>query len=146
MVDVGDKVSTERRAEAAAEVRFPLEVYLALKAADFHGKKGAIFHTAIIAGVQAVKRTDQLIPFCHSVALEHCEIDVQAVDASQCVRIVCRTRCVGKTGVEMEAMVGASVAALTIYDMTKALSLETEIVGPLLLSKSGGKRDYRREV
>ena len=139
MVDVAAKAISARRAIAFARVEFPPEIGAQLLATGFTGKKGAILHTAIIAGVMAAKRTHELIPFCHALALEHCEIRITP-DQSGNLDIECECALSAKTGVEMEAMTGASVAALTIYDMTKALSLDIEIQQVRLLQKSGGKR------
>ena len=139
MVDVAAKPLSARRAIAHARVEFPRDVGAQLLATGFIGKKGAILHTAIIAGVMAAKRTHELIPFCHALALEHCEIRITP-DQGGNLDIECECAVSAKTGVEMEAMTGASVAALTIYDMTKALSLDIEIQQVRLLQKSGGKR------
>ena len=139
MVDVVGKASTARSASAAAELRFPMAVACALRAQDMRSAKGAVVDAAIVAGTQAVKSTAQLIPFCHPLAIEGCtfEIDWQGDDA---LRIVCTVRITGKTGVEMEALTGASVAALTVYDMCKALSHDIVIAEVRLLAKHGGKR------
>jgi cyclic pyranopterin monophosphate synthase len=145
MVDISAKLSTPRVARAESSVRFPVAVAKALLAAGFISEKGAILHTAIIAGTMAAKRTHELIPFCHSLGLDRCEITLTP-DARGQLNIACECSVIGKTGVEMEAMVGASVAALTVYDMTKALSLEIEIGPTYLQSKSGGKRQYVRKL
>jgi cyclic pyranopterin monophosphate synthase len=142
MVDVSGKSVSPRSASAIAWVRFEASVFDQLKSAGFNSKKGAIFHTAIIAGVQAAKRTHELIPFCHAIALDGCDVEIDALEAEHSVRIQTTAKCTGKTGVEMEALTAASVAALTVYDMTKALSLSTHIEGPKLLGKRGGKRDF----
>ncbi len=139
MVDVAAKVVTARRAIAQARVEFPADIGAQLLATGFTGKKGAILHTAIIAGVMAAKRTHELIPFCHALSLEHCEIRITPDPAGN-LDIECECSLSAKTGVEMEALTGASVAALTIYDMTKALSLDIQISQVRLLQKSGGKR------
>jgi cyclic pyranopterin phosphate synthase len=104
--------------------------------------KGPVFQTAIIAGTMAAKKTHDLIPFCHPIGLESCRIEIQ-IDASGNAQIDCRTKVVHKTGVEMEALTGASVAALTIYDMCKALSHDIVVESVRLVSKSGGKNDYQ---
>ena len=137
MVDVGDKEITKRVAIAQSRVRFPTDVAHALRTQGFSTSKGPVFQTAIIAGVMAAKRTHELIPFCHPLGLENCKvtIDMEGDDAV----IACTASVQGKTGVEMEALTGASVAALTIYDMCKALSHEIEIGPTRLLSKSGGR-------
>ena len=140
MVDVGDKDVTRRTASAEARVRLPRAVLLALRKSGHRTKKGPIFDTAVIAGVLAAKRTSELIPFCHPLALEQCRIDISFAPGSPVIVVRCRVEVRHKTGVEMEALTGASVAALTIYDMCKALSHNIRISGVRLLSKSGGKR------
>jgi cyclic pyranopterin monophosphate synthase len=139
MVGVGDKAVTQRSAEAEARVRLPAAVARALRVTGHRTHKGPIFDTAIIAGVMAVKRTHELIPFCHPLPIENCRIDIAAIGRNQ-LRIRCRVETHHKTGVEMEALTGASIAALTIYDMCKALSHEIRISEVRLLRKSGGKR------
>jgi len=139
MVDVGDKAVTQRVAEAEARVQLPASVATALRRTGHRTKKGPVFDTAILAGVMAVKRTAEIIPFCHSLPIEHCTIDIEARGRGLLVvRAIVKTH--HKTGVEMEALTGATVAALTIYDMCKALSHDIRIGGIRLLSKSGGKR------
>jgi cyclic pyranopterin monophosphate synthase len=139
MVDVGDKAVTQRSAVAETRVRFPAGVAAALRAQGFNTAKGPVFHTAIIAGVMAAKRTHELIPFCHPLGIENCKIviDMDGDDAL----IHCTVSVQHKTGVEMEALTGASVAALTVYDMCKALSHEITIVQTKLIEKRGGKSD-----
>jgi len=139
MVGVGDKAVTHRVAEAEARVLLPAAVARALRATGHRTHKGPIFDTAIVAGVMAVKRTHELIPFCHPLPIEYCRIDVAAVGRNE-LRIRCRVDTHHKTGVEMEALTGASIAALTIYDMCKALSHDIRISAVRLLHKSGGKR------
>lgn len=142
MVDVTAKAISERRAVAIGRVRFPLAVAQQLAARDWHAAKGPLIDTAIIAGTMAVKRTAELIPFCHPLPLDGIRIAIDS-DGEDALSIRCEVRVSGRTGVEMEALTGASVAALTIYDMCKALSPEIEL-GPFrLLSKSGGKRDFQ---
>jgi cyclic pyranopterin phosphate synthase len=144
MVDVGAKTATHREAAAEAIVELPPAVARALKAAGHRTKKGPVFDTAIVAGVMAAKRTHELIPFCHPLALERCTVEIDSRAGAK-LRIVCRVAVHHKTGVEMEALVGASTAALTIYDMCKALSHDI-VIGPVrLLAKSGGKRDFARK-
>lgn len=142
MVDVGAKDITHREAVAEARVRLPREVASALRRSGHRTKKGPVFDTAIVAGVMAAKRTHELIPFCHPLGLEHCSISIEQLGAQILVR--CRVAVHHRTGVEMEALTGATVAALTIYDMCKALSHDIEIAGVRLLEKSGGKRAFRR--
>jgi cyclic pyranopterin phosphate synthase len=143
MVDVGDKTATERTAHAQARVELPPEVLAELADGEIATKKGPVFATAIIAGVMAAKKTHELIPFCHPLGLESCKIAID-VEGTQAV-IDCRCKVHHKTGVEMEALTGASVAALTIYDMCKALSHDI-VIGPTrLMSKKGGKQDFARD-
>jgi cyclic pyranopterin monophosphate synthase len=142
MVDVGDKAVTTRTASARARIVFPADA-IVQSGEVLRTKKGPVFETAIIAGVMAAKRTHELIPFCHPLPLEDCKIDI-AWGAPNEVVIECSVRATHKTGVEMEALTGASIAALTIYDMCKALTHEIEIRDVALLSKTGGKRDYQK--
>jgi cyclic pyranopterin phosphate synthase len=147
MVNVGAKPITHRIAEAQARVRMPLEVARALRGSGHRTKKGPVFDTAILAGVMAAKRTSELIPFCHPLPLEQCQIDVRFASSrpgSTLLLVHCRVEVHHKTGVEMEALTGATIAALTIYDMCKALSHDIRIEGVRLLSKSGGRRTIRR--
>jgi cyclic pyranopterin monophosphate synthase len=139
MVDVSDKQVTLRTATAETRVRFPEHVAEALRAQQFSTSKGPVFHTAIIAGTQAAKRTHELIPFCHPLGIESCRltIDMDGNDAVVC----CTVSVHHKTGVEMEALTGASLAALTIYDMCKALSHDIVIAETKLVAKHGGKSD-----
>ncbi len=143
MVAVGAKLVTHRVAEAEARMLLPAVVARALRATGHRTAKGPVFDTAIIAGVMAAKRTAEFIPFCHPLPLEHCSIDIAAGSRNQ-LRIRCRVETHHKTGVEMEALTGASIAALTIYDMCKALSHQIRIVEVRLLHKSGGRRTVRR--
>jgi len=141
MVDVGDKAVTHRIAEAEARVLLPVEVAKALKKSGHRTRKGPVFDTAILAGVMAAKRTSEVIPFCHPLPLEHCSIEIEA--RGNALRIRCRVETHHKTGVEMEALTGVTVAALTIYDMCKALSHRIRIGPVQLLRKSGGRRDVK---
>lgn len=139
MVAVGDKAVSARVAEAEARLQLPASVARALRATGHRTHKGPIFDTAIIAGVMAVKRTHELIPFCHPLPIEHCRIDI-ASTARHEIHIRCRVEVHHKTGVEMEALTGATIAALTVYDMCKALSHDIRITSVRLLHKSGGRR------
>ena len=141
MVDVGGKPITRREALAQAVVALPREVQALFKDGDISGKKGPVFQTAIIAGTMACKRTADLIPFCHPIALEDCKITIR-LDAEGDAVVQCRVSCHHKTGVEMEALTGASVAALTIYDMCKAVSHRIVIRELRLLEKTGGKSGH----
>lgn len=140
MVDVSDKVPTKRTATAQAHVRFPPAVAAALRASGLRSPKGPIFDTAIVAGVMGAKRTHELIPFCHPLGLENCRITIE-LEADTAV-IHCTVSVHHKTGVEMEALTGASIAALTIYDMCKALSHAIVIDDVRLLAKDGGRSSY----
>lgn len=140
MVDVGEKAVTQRRATGRAVVVFP-DATIGESGEELRTKKGPVFDTAIIAGVMAVKRTSELIPFCHPIPIESCKIDIRW-DGPTKVVIECSVQATHKTGVEMEALTGATVAALTVYDMCKALSLDIRIRDVELVAKSGGKRDF----
>ena len=141
MVDVSGKGVTARAATAECRVRFPKEVAVQLHASDLRSAKGGIVDTAIIAGTLAVKRTHELIPFCHPLPIDGCRI-VIAWDSDIALKIECTVRTTHRTGVEMEALTGATVAALTVYDMCKALSHRI-VIGPAkLLGKRGGKSDF----
>jgi cyclic pyranopterin monophosphate synthase len=144
MVDVGAKAATRRSATAEARVRFPPQVAGALRDNGLRSPKGPVFDTAIIAGVMGAKRTHELIPFCHPLGLENCKILIDLEGDTAVIR--CTVSVHHKTGVEMEALTGASIAALTIYDMCKALSHGIVIGDIRLLSKDGGKRDYSEAV
>lgn len=141
MVDIGGKAVTRRTARAEALVWLPEVVRAQFVDGDIRGPKGPVFHTAVLAGVMAAKKTDQLIPLCHSLPLDDCQIKI--VLTEECARIECAVSTSHRTGVEMEALTGASVAALTLYDMCKALSHGIEVRSVRLLEKTGGKRDYR---
>lgn len=140
MVDVSEKSVTLRTAHARSFVALPAGVRAALDDGEIHSPKGPVFQTAIVAGVMAAKRTHELIPFCHPLALENCNIDVRMEDGDAVID--CRVSVHHKTGVEMEALTGASVAALTIYDMCKGLSRELVIRETRLLAKRGGSSDF----
>ncbi len=140
MVDVSGKAATKRTATAEARVHFPPDVAQALRSNGLRSAKGPVFDTAIVAGVMGAKRTHELIPFCHPLAIENCKI---AIDLQGDVAVIsCTVSVHHKTGVEMEALTGASVAALTVYDMCKALSHGIVIGDVRLLAKDGGKRTY----
>ncbi|CAM9214732.1 unnamed protein product [Scytosiphon promiscuus] len=147
MVDVGSKATTRRSATARSRVRLPPEVTSKMETVggEVVGKKGPVFTTAIIAGVQAAKRTSDLIPFCHPLPIEDCRVELSLKEGGKVVEVDCTVRVTHKTGVEMEAMMGASVAALTVYDMLKGLSHDIVIEETALVSKTGGKRDFSRE-
>lgn len=141
MVDVSGKLPTARTARAMARVRLPAEVKAVIRDGEIQGPKGPVFQTAVIAGTMAAKKTHELIPFCHPLGLESCRIAI-TLDADGDVLIDCTARVTHRTGVEMEALTAASVAALTIYDMCKALSHDIVISDVRLVGKTGGKSDF----
>ncbi|SDB54531.1 cyclic pyranopterin monophosphate synthase subunit MoaC [Flavobacteriaceae bacterium MAR_2010_188] len=141
MVDVSNKETTARIAVATANVIFPVAVYKHLQGQNFLGNKGSIFQTAVIAGIQAAKKTSDLIPLCHPLALKKIDVDIQPNPNTNSLQISATVKCIGQTGVEMEALTAASVAALTVYDMTKAISHDIIISDIKLKEKRGGKRD-----
>lgn len=142
MVDVGDKAVSVRTARARAIVVVPAPVLALLDRQEIYTPKGAVFQTAILAGIMAAKKTGELIPLCHPLPLEKISVEIAVNEAGEIV-IECSARMTGKTGVEMEALTGASLAALTIYDMCKAMSHDIRIREVCLLEKTGGKSDYR---
>lgn len=144
IVDVSTKKVSRRKAVAQARMTLPEKVLQALQQDDFKTGKGAVFQTAIIAGIMAAKKTGELIPLCHPIGLENCEITLTVNDENELI-IRCTAEVEAKTGVEMEAMTGASVAALTVYDMCKALSHDIVIKEIKLMEKTGGKNDFRRD-
>ena len=141
MVDVSDKIATDRQAHARTIMDLPAEVVAELNGEEITTKKGPVFATAIIAGVMAAKKTHELIPFCHPLGLENCKITIEVT--GQRAIIDCHCKVHHKTGVEMEALTGASVAALTVYDMCKAMSHDIVISETRLMAKTGGKRDFK---
>lgn len=141
MVDVGDKGRTARVARAQAVVRLPAAVRALISGDELQAAKGPVFQTAILAGIMAAKRTSELIPLCHPIGLDGCDVTIVLNDAGDAV-VECEARVEHRTGVEMEALTGASVAALTIYDMCKAVSHDIRIDDVRLLKKTGGKSDY----
>jgi cyclic pyranopterin phosphate synthase len=143
MVDVSDKAVTRRTATARSIVSLPEEVLAQLIDGDLLTKKGSVFQIAIIAGIMAAKKTGDLIPLCHPIGLDNCNIFITLNENNEVV-IDCTTSITAKTGVEMEALVGASLAALTVYDMCKALSHDIIIKETKLIAKTGGKRDFKR--
>ena len=147
MVDVGSKPVTSRTAHAVAIVVLPRALAELLQGGEIHAPKGPVFQAAILAGIMGAKRTSDLIPLCHPLPLDDCSIEMSAGsparDGSVEVQVHCRARTRGRTGVEMEALTGASVAALTLYDMGKAVSHGIVIREVRLLENTGGKRDFR---
>ncbi|MDG2991150.1 cyclic pyranopterin monophosphate synthase MoaC [Candidatus Synechococcus calcipolaris G9] len=152
MVDISAKSSSDRRAVAQAQVELPAALRPYLQGQDLHLKKGPVCQTAIIAGTMAVKKTSEMIPFCHALPIDSCKFEIQighpsienpSADQQETplvVTIRCEVKTQGKTGVEMEALHGAAIAALTIYDMCKAVSSDILIKETKLLAKSGGKK------
>ena len=138
MVNVGDKAITRRTAMAQAVVVAPPEVLAEFRDGDIRSKKGPVFQTAIVAGVMAAKKTHELIPFCHPLSLNDCKMSIDLNERREIV-IECRVEVDHKTGVEMEALTGATVAALTVYDMCKAVDRGMTMDGVRLLEKEGGK-------
>ena len=143
MVDVSDKQATNRTAHARTTVHLPVSIAGHISGDEIESKKGPVFATAIIAGVMAAKKTHELIPFCHPLGLENCTVTVQ-LEGNDVV-IDCHATVHDKTGVEMEALTGASVAALTVYDMLKAMSHDIVITETRLIAKTGGKQNFRRD-
>ena len=142
MVDVSDKKVTKRTAVAQSKLIVGDKILALLEDNEIQTKKGPVFHTSIISGVMAAKKTSELIPFCHPLNIDNCKIEIAVQD--QEVVIDCTVSVTGKTGVEMEALTGASVAALTVYDMCKALSHDIIIKDTRLMKKTGGKSDFTR--
>ena len=142
MVDVGPKTATRRLARARSRVRLGADILALVQAGELPTRKGPVFQTAILAGVMAAKKTADLIPLCHPLGLDNCQIHIRVL-LPDSILIECTATVTGKTGVEMEALTGASVAALTVYDMCKALSQTIVIEEIRLLEKTGGKQDFR---
>ncbi|MET2986583.1 cyclic pyranopterin monophosphate synthase MoaC [Aureibaculum conchae] len=142
MVNVGDKSVTKRKAIAKAIMFLGKEIVSHFNTNDITTKKGPVFQTAIVAGIQAVKKTSDLIPMCHPLAINGVDINIEITDDEH-AQVLCSVEVDGKTGVEMEALTGASVTALTIYDMCKSISQEMIIKEVKLLEKTGGKSDFK---
>lgn len=144
MVNVGLKKVTVRRATAKADMFLGTELIAMFENNELKTAKGPVFQTAIIAGIQAVKKTQELIPMCHPLMIDGVDINVGIKDAEH-IELECTVTIEGKTGVEMEALTGASIAALTVYDMCKSVSKEMRIEQVRLVEKTGGKSDYKNE-
>lgn len=142
MVDVSEKIATKRTATAQSIVKFPADVFRSLSEDQFLSAKGSITQTAIIAGTMAAKRTAELIPLCHPLPIS--KIQIEITPGENQLKIEAQVKCEAKTGVEMEALTAASVAALTIYDMCKALSHDIIISETKLIAKEGGKHVFNR--
>lgn len=145
MVDVGEKKVSRRMAKARSIVVLDAVIMDKLEKEEIHTKKGPVFQTAILAGIMAAKKTGDLIPLCHPLGLDNCHIDIKVNEKREVV-IDCTANITAKTGIEMEALVGASLAALTIYDMCKAFSHNIVIKETMLMEKTGGKRDFKRDL
>ena len=141
MVNVGGKAATARLARAQARVRLGADILALVQAGDLPTRKGPVFQTAILAGIMAAKKTADLIPLCHPLGLDDCQVRIEVLPPDALL-IECTARVTSKTGVEMEALTGASVAALTVYDMCKAMSHGIVIEEIRLLEKTGGKSDF----
>lgn len=144
MVDVSEKTATDRTAVARTRVHLPEEIAAHISGDEIATKKGPVFATAIIAGVMGAKKTHELIPFCHPLGLENCKVTIELQGSDVVIECCCKVH--HKTGVEMEALTGASVAALTVYDMLKAMSHDIVISETQLVSKTGGKQDFQRDA
>ncbi|HEY5919975.1 MAG TPA: cyclic pyranopterin monophosphate synthase MoaC [Chryseolinea sp.] len=142
MVDVSEKKITKRTAKAQATVNVGEEIIALIQGNELITKKGPVFHTAIIAGVMGAKNTSSMIPFCHPLGLDDCKVEIHVKGNS--IIIDSTARITAKTGVEMEALTAATVAALTVYDMCKALSHNIIIEEIKLMEKTGGKKDFKR--
>jgi cyclic pyranopterin phosphate synthase len=143
MVDVSSKSETLRTAKARAIMDLGEEVIAQFRSTSGSTKKGPVFQTAIIAGIQAVKRTAELIPMCHTLLVSGTNITIEIIDDRQ-IEIICQVTITGKTGVEMEALTGASICALTVYDMCKSITHDMSIKEVRLIEKTGGKSDVRQ--
>ena len=142
MVDVTNKKVTKRKATAKATMFLGSAIISQFNNDELITKKGPVFQTAIVAGIQAVKRTPDLIPMCHPLMIGAVEIDINITDKEH-IEILCSVSIEGKTGVEMEALTGANITALTVYDMCKSISQKMVIKDVKLISKSGGKSDIK---
>ena len=144
MVNVGDKQITKRKATAKATMFLGAEIVAYFKNDDITTKKGPVFQTAIVAGIQGVKKTSDLIPMCHPLLINGVDIEIDVINETD-IEIYCTVSIEGKTGVEMEALTGASTTALTIYDMCKSISQQMVIREVKLLEETGGKSDIKNE-
>ncbi|MCA9785720.1 MAG: cyclic pyranopterin monophosphate synthase MoaC [Calditrichaeota bacterium] len=143
MVDVGDKQPSDRRALALGEVQLPEELAALFQDGEYHSPKGPVFQTAIIAGTMAAKNCSSLIPFCHPLPIDGCRLEIELQQRTVTIR--CEVRVHHRTGVEMEALTAVSVAALTVYDMCKAVT-HAMVIGPIrLLEKEGGRHVVRQD-
>ena len=143
MVNVSDKKITKRTATAKASMFLGTEIIRLFTENELVTQKGPVFQTAIIAGIQAVKKTAEIIPMCHPLLINGVDIDISVIDEA-CIEVICKVTIEGKTGVEMEALTGASAACLTVYDMCKAISQEIIIKEIMLIEKTGGRSDLKK--
>ena len=143
MVEVGSKATTRRSATAQGYLAFSANMFDALEKAGFQTAKGAMADVATIAAIQAVKQTSALIPLCHPLPVTGIKVNI--VPGALRLNIECQVNVDGKTGVEMEALTGVSIAALTLYDMCKALGHDMHISGITLVEKTGGKSDVKKD-
>ena len=144
MVTISDKKITQRTAIAKATMFLGKEVIAHFTNDELTTTKGPVFQTAIIAGIQGVKKTSALIPMCHPLIINGIDIDINIID-SEHITVLCKVVIEGKTGVEMEALTGASITCLTIYDMCKGISQKMVIKDVKLIEKTGGKSDIKNE-
>jgi len=143
MVDISEKKQTERFAHARGVIHIPISIIKMFNNGDIQTAKGPVFITAKIAAVQAVKKTWELIPFCHQINLDKISVEIELLDDK--IQVDCTAKCYGKTGVEMEVLTGVQVASLTIYDMCKAITQDMVLGEVYLVKKTGGKSDYERQ-
>ncbi|KOY51468.1 Molybdenum cofactor biosynthesis protein C [Polaribacter dokdonensis DSW-5] len=144
MVNVSDKKITKRTAIAKATMFLGKEVIAHFTNDELITKKGPVFQTAIIAGIQGVKKTSDLIPMCHPLLINGVDIDIHTTDEEH-LEVLCKVMITGKTGVEMEALTGANITCLTIYDMCKSISQKMVIKEVKLMEKTGGKSDIKND-
>ena len=142
MVDVSDKKITKRTAIAKAIMFLGKEIITHFNNDELITKKGPVFQTAIIAGIQGVKKTSEIIPMCHPLLINGVDIEINIIDTEN-IEVLCRVTIEGKTGVEMEALTGVNITCLTIYDMCKSISQDIIIKEVKLLEKTGGKSDIK---
>lgn len=142
MVTISDKKTTKRTAVARATMFLGKELISYFSNDELITKKGPVFQTAIIAGIQGVKKTSELIPMCHPLLINGVDIDISVIDYEN-IEVFCKVVIEGKTGVEMEALTGVNITCLTIYDMCKSISQKIVIKDIQLLEKTGGKSDIK---
>jgi cyclic pyranopterin monophosphate synthase len=145
MVDIGGKQNSRRSAVATGKIRLPAALQLEMSGNEIITKKGAVIQTAIVVGTQAVKRTADIIPFCHQLPLEAIKF-THTITADRTIEMSCEVSALYKTGVEMEALTGVTVALLTIYDMCKSAGQDMDMEDIRIVRKKGGKSDIDRVV